>query len=687
MFMEFAWLIPLIPLLGFVIVGFFGNKLPEGGGYLAVGSAIAAFVIAALVSYEYLTSDLYALSAPYVADTQWLVFSSGSKTYELNFGIYIDSLTCVMMLFSSFISTLIFVYSIGYMHGEGKKKRRYYAEIALFLSGMLGLILASNYLEMFIFWEIMGVCSYLLIGFWSYRHPEGDDASVKAASAAKKAFLVTRLGDVCFMTGLFVLLWTFGNLDFETLFNADTLLSADSGMILLGSLLLFGGVIGKSAQFPLQDWLPDAMAGPTTVSALIHAATMVKAGVYLVARSYPLFIQHPDVMLLVAIIGGVTAFMAASMAMNNMNLKRVLAYSTISQLGYMIMALGAGGYLIALEGQVHINVLACVGFTAGVFHMVNHAFFKALLFMCAGSVIHSAGTEDMRKLGGLGKKMRITSITMLIGSLSIAGFPLLSGFWSKDLILEAAMEPSILGLPAGTIFLFLFALAAITAFMTAFYMFRMWFMTFKGPEGEATAHSHGESPRTMTTPLIILSVFAIASGFLIFFGLADILTFNVVEDTAALHGVKYVFGGYGHTGMHILEAIATNIWTYVSMALALFGIYLAYLMYYKRRIDPARFNDGGRSPIYKLLTARYFFPQLYDQIALKLGYGVAKGVEYIDRNLVDGTVDGIANAVVGGSGAMRKMQTGYVRNYAAYIVIGVIVLIAILLILVKTGGA
>ena len=678
MFMEFAWLIPLIPLLGFVIVGFFGNKLPEGGGYLAVGTAMAAFVIAALTSYEYLTSDLYVVSAPYVADTQWLVFGS----YELNFGIYIDSLTCVMMLFSSFISTMIFVYSIGYMHGEGKKKRRYYAEIALFLSGMLGLILASNYLEMFIFWEIMGVCSYLLIGFWSFKHPEGDEASVKAASAAKKAFLVTRLGDVCFMTGLFVLLWSFGNLDFTTLFDPAVILTKDSTMILIGSLLLFGGVIGKSAQFPLQDWLPDALAGPTTVSALIHAATMVKAGVYLVARSYPLFIQHADVMLLVAIIGGVTAFIAASMAMNNMNLKRVLAYSTISQLGYMIMALGAGGYIIAIEG-VHGDVLACVGFTAGVFHMVNHAFFKALLFMCAGSVIHSAGTEDMRKLGGLHKKMKVTSITMLIGSLSIAGFPLLSGFWSKDLILEATMEPSILGMDAGTIFLFLFVLAAITAFMTAFYMFRMWFMTFAGPAGEATEHAHGESPRSMTIPLMILSVFAIGSGFLIFFGLADILTFNVIDRGS---GVEYIFGHCGHTGAHILESIVNNVWTYVTLALGLFGIFLAYLMYCRKVINPGRFNSDGESSIYKFLTARYFFPQLYNQIALKLGYGVAKGIEYVDRNLVDGTVDGIANAVVGGSGAMRKIQTGNVRNYAAYVIIGVVILIALLVVLVRSGG-
>ena len=672
MFMEYAWLIPLIPLLAFVVVGFFGRKLPEGGAAVAVGSAIFAFAMSALVAYEYLTGDLFAASQPYVpAPIEWIAFGS----YTLNFGIYVDSLTCVMLLFSSFISLMIFVYSIGYMHKEGAGKRRYYAEIALFLAGMLGLIISSNYLEMFIFWEIMGVCSYLLIGFWSFRHPEGDLASSNAASAAKKAFLVTRLGDICFMSGLFVLLYSFGSLDFTTVFDPTHIAGVQEGMMLLGILLLFGGVIGKSAQFPLQDWLPDAMAGPTTVSALIHAATMVKAGVYLVARSYPLFVQSADAMIFVALIGGVTAFIAATMALNNMNIKRVLAYSTISQLGYMVMALGAGGYMIAVEG----NVDASVGYTAGVFHMINHAFFKALLFMCAGSVIHAVGTEDMRKMGGLRKKMRITSWTMLVGCLSISGFPFLSGFWSKDMILEATMDSHVMGLPAGDIFLFLFALAAMTAFLTAFYMFRMWYMTFHGSKGEAAEHCHGESPKSMTVPLIILGVFAAFSGFLIFFGLNNIITFTA-------DGGSYFVGGHGHAPMEILRSIGTNIWTYVSLALALFGILLAWLMYARRSIDPAKFSRGGTSKIYRFLTGRYFFPQLYDQIALKLGYGVAKGVDYIDRNLVDGTVNGVANAIVGGSGVARKVQTGYVRDYAAYIIVGVIVMIAVLYAIVTWGG-
>ena len=664
-FMEYAWLIPLIPLLAFVIVGLFGTKMRGEGGAIAISSAILAFVLSGLVTCEYFTSgiDYYYVSA------EWLSIGD----YKLNFGIYIDSLTCVMLLFSSFISMLIFVYSIGYMHDEGKRKRRYYAEIALFLAAMLGLIISSNYLEMFIFWEVMGVCSYLLIGFWSFKHPDGDEASVKAASAAKKAFLVTRLGDICFMTGLFVLLFSFKSLDFVTLFDSSEILKVDSSMIILGTLLIFGGVIGKSAQFPLQDWLPDAMAGPTTVSALIHAATMVKAGVYLVARSYPLFVQSADVMLFVAVIGGVTAFIAATMALNNMNIKRVLAYSTISQLGYMIMALGVGGYIIATEMALgHADIDGSMGYTAGVFHMMNHAFFKALLFMCAGSVIHAVGTEDMRKMGGLSNKMKITSLTMLIGCLSIAGFPFFSGFWSKDLILESLMEPS------ANIFTFLFVLALITAFMTAFYMFRLWFMTFKSRPGEEP-HCHGESPKSMTVPLVILSAFAVMSGFLIFFGLSDMMSFSVVSG-------KFVFGGHGHGGMELLEEIMTNVWTYVSIAVSLAGIALAYLIYAQKSIDVSRFNGDGKSGLYRLLNARYYFPQLYDNIAIKGGLGIAKGVDYLDKNLIDGTVNGITNMVVGASEPMRKIHTGHVRDYAALMVAGVIILFAVIYLMVSTGG-
>ncbi len=673
MFIEYTWLVPLVPMLCFLIIGLVGRKTPQNGGYIAIAGALISFIVACLISYEYLTGDQY--PAAVTSSIEW--FSIGGITMHL--GYYVDGLTCMMMLFSSFISTLIFVYSIGYMGDQGPRKTRYYAEVSLFLTGMLGLIVSSNFLELFIFWEVMGLCSYLLIGFWSFRHPEGDAASANAASAAKKAFLVTRLGDVCLMAGLFILLGEFQSLDYTTLFDAANIANADSDMLMLGMLLVFGGVIGKSAQFPLHDWLPDAMAGPTTVSSLIHAATMVKAGVYLVARGYPLFVQNPEVMLFVGIIGGVTAFFAATMAMNNMNIKKVLAFSTVSQLGYMILALGAGGYLVALgmqDGNAGLIAAGTAGFVAGCFHMMNHAFFKALLFMCSGSVIHAVGTEDMREMGGLHKHMKVTSITMLLGSLSIAGFPLFSGFWSKDLVLEIAMEAG----HDGTVwFTVLWVLAVITAFMTAFYMFRMWFMTFMGEEGHATQHCHGESPKTMTVPLMILSVFAVVSGFFIMFGLDGMISFDVT-------GSGFVVGGGHSEGFEYFSELFTNPYTYLTIVLALLGIGLAYLMYAKKTINPGKFNKDGQSGIYKLLANRWFFPEFYNQVSWKLGDGVARGVNFVDRQIIDGTVNGLSGAVVGGGDAMSKMQTGHVQDYSSMVLIGVAVLSVLFVVIAMILG-
>ena len=677
MFLEYAWLIPLVPVLCFVIVGFFGKKMPEGGGPVVIFGAAFAFVMSVLVSYEFFTSGYYYgehTQGFFMSDIAW--FSIGD--FHLRLGIYIDSLSCVMILFASFISTLIFIYSIGYMHEEGKKKRRYYAEVSLFLTGMLGLALSSNFLQMFVFWEIMGLCSYLLIGFWSFDHPNGDDASDNAASAAKKAFLVTRLGDVCLMGGLFVILYSFGSLDYATVFSADLIAKVDPNMIMLGSLLIFGGVIGKSAQFPLLDWLPDAMAGPTTVSALIHAATMVKAGVFLVARCFPLFTQNPEVMLFVGLIGGITAFFAATMALNNMNIKKVLAYSTLSQLGYMFLALGAGGYMMALGMQTHNDALiaaGAVGYVAGVLHMVNHAFFKALLFLGSGSVIHSTGTEDMREMGNLHRKMKITSITMLIGSLSIAGFPFFSGFWSKEIVLETAMHAGNHGLD-GWVFTIMWILAIVTAFMTAFYMFRMWFMTFKGKK--TAHHCHGESPKSMTIPLIILSVFAALIGLILLFGFdgyVSIMPHDVGNNAAGSTLWHFMVGSGESKGLvEWLTEIFGSIYTYITVALVLIAIAVAYVMYARGSFDPGKLNKNGKSRLYTALTKRWYFPQLYDQIGWKLGYGVAKGVDFVDTQIVDGTVNALASSVVGGGEAASKAQTGDVRDYSGIILFGVVLL-------------
>ena len=682
MFIEYTWLIPLVPVLCFVIVGFLGKKMPEGGGPVVIFGAAFAFVMSVLVSYEFFTSTAYSDQGFVEAHMAW--FSIGS--FDLNIGYYIDSLSCVMILFASFISTLIFIYSIGYMHDEGKKKRRYYAEVSLFLTGMLGLAVSSNFLQMFVFWEIMGLCSYLLIGFWSFDHPNGDDASDNAASAAKKAFLVTRLGDVCLMAGMFVLLFEFQSLDYVNIFSASALAGVDPNMIMLASLLIFGGVIGKSAQFPLLDWLPDAMAGPTTVSALIHAATMVKAGVFLVARCFPLFTQNPEVMLFVGLIGGITAFFAATMALNNMNIKKVLAYSTLSQLGYMFLALGAGGYMMALGMQTDNEALliaGAVGYVAGVLHMVNHAFFKALLFLGSGSVIHATGTEDMREMGNLHRKMKITSITMLIGSLSIAGFPFFSGFWSKEVVLETVMHAGDYG-TEGWIFTIMWILAIVTAFMTAFYMFRMWFMTFKGKK--EAHHCHGESPKSMTIPLIILSVFAALIGLILLFGFDGYVSIMPHEVSGGWHFI--VGNGEAEGAAEWLTEIFGSIYTYITVALVLIAIAIAYVMYAKSSFDPGKLNKNGKSLLYRALTNRWYFPQLYDQIGWKLGYGVAKGVDFVDTQIVDGTVNALASAVVGGGEAASKAQSGNVRDYTGVVLFGVVLLcVFIIALFYYMGGA
>ncbi len=682
MFIEYTWLIPVVPLIFFVIIGLIGKKTPYQGGLIAIVGAIVSFVLSALVVYEFLTGPEYNGGVGYVTHAiEWFAIPGG---FTLTLGYYVDGLTCIMLMFSSAISLLIFVYSIGYMGHEGPRRRRYFAEVSLFLSGMLGLIVANNYLMMFVFWEIMGLCSYLLIGFWSFKHPEGDDASDNAASAAKKAFIVTRLGDVSFMAGLFVMLYAFRSLDFVNTFDPANIAAADTNLLILAALLLFGGAIGKSAQFPLHDWLPDAMAGPTTVSALIHAATMVKAGVYLVARSYPLFVQSADVMLFVGLIGGVTAILTASMALNNYNIKKVLAFSTLSQLGYMIMALGAGGYMMALgieQGNAALIAAGAAGYTAGVFHMFNHAFFKALLFLGSGSVIHSAGTEDMRAMGGLGKKMKITSFTMLIGSLSIAGFPFFSGFWSKDLVLESVMKASEYG-PEGYIFMIIWILGILTAFMTAFYMFRMWYMTFAGPKGQTYESSHGESSRSMTVPLLILAVMAFGSGFLILFGLDGIVTIS--PDSA---GVFVVGMLEGHGAVHFVEEIFLNPYTYLTIVLALVGIFIAWSMYSDFRVNPGKFNKEGESRLYRILQNRWFFPQFYDWLSWKLGYGVAKGVDFVDKNIIDGAVNGLSGAVVGSGEAIRYGQTGNVGNYASIVMVGVAAtFVAVMVLLYFLGG-
>src|SRR5205809_4721361 len=501
-----VWLILLLPLGAFLVVGLIGRRFREGGGYLVVGAMAGSLVLSLYVFVQVLLQG--ALGGSFTETVTGYVWLPSIGGAEIRISILIDNLSSLMLVLVSFLCLLIFVYSLAYMH-EDEGKARYYAEVSLFATGMLGTVSADNFLQLLIFWEIMGLCSYLLIGFW-YSKPE-------AAAAAKKAFIVTRVGDVLFLAGVLVIWNVFGTLSFGEIQGKMASLYPNTltpQLLTLIPLLLFGGAVGKSAQFPLHAWLPDAMEGPTTVSALIHAATMVKAGVYLTARSFiflvPLApgVQPPfTAILVIAGIGGFTAIFAATMAVVNNDIKRVLAFSTISQLAYMFLGLGAGAYVMATEA-VNGEPVNSAGYSAALYHLFNHAFFKALLFLSAGSVIHAVHTNDMREMGGLSKSMPITSRVMLFGSLALAGIIPFSGFFSKGEILSVTFD-------AGADhpgFYLLYLLGLLTAFLTAFYAFRLWFMTF---HGEYRGHDHPhESPRVMTTPLLILAGFTLISGLL-----------------------------------------------------------------------------------------------------------------------------------------------------------------------------
>ena len=643
--LEYAWLIPVIPFVAFLVISMLPKRTlwwEDGGGYATIG-AVGALVLSILVIWDVLNGNTLVGDA--IPKFEWIVVGDVSVT----FGLWVDELTAVMLLVISVVSTLVVIYSGGYMHEEGGRRRRYYAEIMLFISVMYGLVLASNYLEMFIFWELVGLCSYLLIGFW-YEKPT-------AASAAKRAFIVTRVGDIMFMAGIIILLKYTGTLEFSELFDSAATQAAFAGnenMLTLATALIFGGAIGKSAQFPLHEWLPDAMEGPTTVSALIHAATMVKAGVYLVARTYPLLVLTPDSLLFVGIIGGVTALLAATVALAANDIKRVLAYSTISQLGYMILALGAGGFLLIAAHP------SDAGYSAAMFHLMNHGFFKALLFLCAGSVIHAIGTNDMRAMGGLRKKMPITSVTMLIGALAIAGIPPLSGFWSKDEVLAAVYN-------AGSfdwMFFVLWAMGVATAFMTAFYMFRMWFMTFGG-EPRSEVHAH-ESPKLMSVPLMILAGLAVVSGFALFIG-EGFKTF-----------IGRSLGGLVAAEEESLSELAVEIFTdpltYLTLGLVVVGIFVAYRVYYLPGFDRSVFAKGVPGTFQRALLNRWYISKFYDDFAYKLWYGFSLLADAFDRHVIDGLVNGFAFLGANTGRVIRKAQTGDVRRYTSLVVLGIVLL-------------
>ena len=722
---PYSWLIPLFPLLSFVMIVFFLNRNNKVSSYFAISMVLTSFILSAIAFIQMLVHP-----TPYQAFVNWLVWSD----FTIQMGIYIDPLTVVMLMVVTIVSSLVHIYSLGYMHGD-PRFARFYAYLSLFTFSMLGLVVAGSYILVLVFWELVGLTSYLLIGFWFEKKV--------AADAGKKAFITTKMADLGFLLGLVMIIYVAGtatmpeinkkidNLQvtaglkeaghgeepahgmiMEPGEKAVSMVSHEEGepavdaehseamdqeemtageheemsesemdeshgmatsteepsesdkqaakhtLLLLGiaGILMFAGACGKSAQFPFHVWLPDAMEGPTPVSALIHAATMVAAGVYLTARLMGIILVSDTMGLIVASIGAITAFMAASIGLVQNDIKRVLAFSTVSQLGYMMMILGLGGY------------------AAGTFHLFTHAFFKALLFLGAGSVIHAVHTNDIQFMGGLHKKMKITSMTFLIASLSISGIFPFSGFWSKDEIFAVAFD--------GGHFIFLLVGVA-AAFMTAFYMFRLYFLTFTGQPRDKHAYDHAhESPYSMTVPLMVLAFLSIFAGW---------------------WGIPWLHAGYGSFvffGAHPHHA-EPQLWLMLgSLVVALCGIGLAYLMYYKRSISYEAMGARFR-PLYTLLLNKYYFDELYMATIINPVYTLMEKMFRFDQVVIDGAVNGagkltlwwswakerfdtyVVDGAVNGAGYLsmalgrifRKTQTGQLQTYALIIFLGAVVLI------------
>jgi len=621
---QLIWLIFLLPIFSFLIISLFlrpfFNHKPQLGGYVAIAAIFSSFLLSVWVLMGVLAAPGHALPVP---DINWVVIEGG---VTIHLGLLVDSLTAVMLIVVTLVSMMVQIYSQGYMRGD-PGYHRYFAFMSLFTASMLGLVLADNLVFMFVFWEMVGLCSYLLIGFWFHKPA--------ARNAATKAFVVTRLGDFGFLAAILVLYFNTGTFDIAELHGLAVAGAIAGTTLTWVAIGIFSGAVGKSAQFPLHVWLPDAMEGPTPVSALIHAATMVAAGVFLVARTFPLFAHSVEAVTTVAIIGGFTAIFAASIGLVMTDIKRVLAYSTISQLGYMMLGLGTGGIAI------------------GIFHLFNHAFFKALLFLGAGSVNHATGTFDMRLMGGLRKVMPWTYGTFVIASLSIAGIWPLAGFWSKDEILASSLGSQPI----------LFVLALITVFMTAFYMFRVVFMTFggeyRGGSPEAHGHPH-ESPPVMVMPMVILAVLAVVSGF-----------WNVT-------GQFGVFMGHGETHSFVegFFGILTHSLPWVSLMMAGLGILLAYAIYSAKWLSAEQVGSWFK-PLYTLFYRKYWFDELYEGVLVRkvLINGFFAGLQQFDTHGVDGTVSGIADGTIAGGRAIRRAQTGQLQLYGLVIGIGLLAII------------
>jgi len=653
---QLVWLIMLLPLFSFILNGLiirpFVRPQAKVYGYVTIGSIAISAVFAIWALLSVMSAEHHELPVP---DVSWVVIENG---VTIHLGMIADQLSIVMAVVVSIVSLMVQIYSIGYMAHDEAGYYRYYTFMSLFTFSMLGLVLSDNLLFTFVFWEMVGLCSYLLIGFWYHRK--------SAADAAKKAFIVTRIGDFGFLAGILILYYNTGTFDIHHLHELAVTGVLGGTVLMWSAVGLFAGAIGKSAQFPLHVWLPDAMEGPTPVSALIHSATMVCAGVFLVARTMPLFVFSTEAITLVAVIGGFTAIFAATMGLAANDIKRVLAYSTISQIGYMMLGLGAVGMALAHEvgtGEIHVGteemlIMAKGAAAIGIFHLFTHAFFKSMLFLGAGSVSHSTGTFDMRLMGGLRRTQPWTYATFLIGSLSLAGIWPLAGFWSKDEILISALEAQ----PV------LFWLAMITVFLTAFYMFRAIFMTFHGTyRGGATddgidhSHTH-ESPLIMVGPLVFLAILSIGAGWWNLTG-----GFNEFMGYHAEHAAESAIGGLFAPFTHALPVTA--------LVVALAGIYLAFVIYVKRWVTA---EQMGRlfGPLYTLVFRKYFFDELYENIIVKLALikGLFNGFELFDSKGVDGAVNGVSDVIVNGGRAIRHAQSGQLQLYGLFIGIGIAVI-------------
>ncbi|MDP4115879.1 MAG: NADH-quinone oxidoreductase subunit L [Bacteroidota bacterium] len=631
---QYIYLTVLLPLLGFIVNGIFGKKYfsEKISGIIGSGTIGASFLVALLSFIQVLGLPSEQRSIE-VSLFNW--FNIGNL--NINVAYQVDQLSLIMALIVTGVGFIIHVYSIGYMHND-KGFARFFAYLNLFIFAMMNLILGSNFLILFLGWEGVGLCSYLLIGFWYDRKFEKSTTS----DAAKKAFIVNRIGDFGFLIGLFLIYLTFGSLNFKEVFPAVNAMS-NTTIFNLIALFLFIGATGKSAQIPLFVWLPDAMAGPTPVSALIHAATMVTAGVYMVARCSVIFASAPAIMTLVAVIGAVTAIFAATIGLVQTDIKKILAYSTISQLGYMFLAMGVGA------------------FSAGIFHVMTHAFFKALLFLGAGSIIHAMhDKQDITNYGGLKKYMPATYKTFLIAALAISGIPPLSGFFSKDEILWNAFAN-------GGVVLWL--VGVVTSLMTAFYMFRLYYLTFEGKERFGhDAHPH-ESPKIMTIPLIILAVLSVIGGFVgipaVFGGENSNLFEKWLEPVFADANRKLSFyNSYGHT-TEILLMLVTVTGAVCSILLARF-IYL-------KRISIADNLSRTFPKVYKILLNKYYVDEIYNTAVVNPIVKISDRFlwKITDNKLIDGLVNGTADVILLISGYIRKIQTGVTQIYALVMVLGI----------------